>query len=295
MRQDKDAKPQSDPSRDTPPAHQRAGHREDDPGRHPDPAGGQDGRTRGAQDHESRKSGQFGADEPDYGRPKGQRPEDYVGGEANEAGPQYEEGGRYPGTRGGGDQPRGADPEDPEPDPRGRHPGSAPGKAPGTRAVGRDTPVRSRSADPGQSSYGGFSHEDPSYQRQQMNDVEDLDFYRRARDPWGRQPGLDSDPAREEREQWRAAQSRAMHDAPTYIDPRGYVRSDERVREFVCERLATSGLDVSDVSVEVADGAVTLEGTVADRRVKHRVEDCVDSCIGVKDVDNRIRVALRGR
>lgn len=74
--------------------------------------------------------------------------------------------------------------------------------------------------------------------------------------------------------------------------PKGYVRSDERIREFICEHLTRSAhLDVSDVSVSVADGHVTLEGTVPERRMKHMIEDVADGCWGVHDVDNRIRVA----
>lgn len=75
------------------------------------------------------------------------------------------------------------------------------------------------------------------------------------------------------------------------IDPKGYTRSDDRVREDVCETLSRSGLDVREVSVQVKDGHVTLEGTVNDRRVKHDIENCVDDCGGVKDIDNRIRVS----
>jgi len=74
------------------------------------------------------------------------------------------------------------------------------------------------------------------------------------------------------------------------ILPKGYQRSDERIHEDVCEQLSRSGLDVSDVSVKVSQGEVTLEGTVGDRSVKHAVENCADGCIGVKDVDNRLRV-----
>lgn len=69
------------------------------------------------------------------------------------------------------------------------------------------------------------------------------------------------------------------------------MRSDERVREDLCERLSHSGLDVSDVSVDVSDGVVALEGTVPDRRTKHAIEDCADDCLGVTDIQNRIRVA----
>lgn len=72
--------------------------------------------------------------------------------------------------------------------------------------------------------------------------------------------------------------------------PKGYTRSDERIREDVCERLSHSGLDVGDVSVEVSQANVRLEGTVKDRYVKHAIEDCADDCMGVQDIDNRIRV-----
>jgi hypothetical protein len=73
--------------------------------------------------------------------------------------------------------------------------------------------------------------------------------------------------------------------------PKGWQRSDTRLHDDVCERLARSEhLDVADVSVEVRDGHVTLQGTVADRRMKHAIEDRVDSVVGVRDIDNRIKV-----
>jgi hypothetical protein len=73
--------------------------------------------------------------------------------------------------------------------------------------------------------------------------------------------------------------------------PKGYKRSDERIREDIAERFMQSPeVDSSDVSIEVSAGVVTLEGTVRDRRMKHRVEDIADSCMGVKDVDNKVRV-----
>ncbi|CDM25167.1 RNA-binding region RNP-1 [Castellaniella defragrans 65Phen] len=82
------------------------------------------------------------------------------------------------------------------------------------------------------------------------------------------------------------------------MDPKGYTRSDERVREHVCEHLSESGLDVRDVEVNVKDGQVTLQGHVPDRHTKHAVEDCADQCVGVKDVENRLKVSAdegRGR
>jgi osmotically-inducible protein OsmY len=84
--------------------------------------------------------------------------------------------------------------------------------------------------------------------------------------------------------------------------PRADRRSDERIREDICERLAqpvecldvsdlaNERLDVSDVRVSVAGGKVTLEGTVPERRMKHEIEELVDACPGVQDIENRIRV-----
>jgi osmotically-inducible protein OsmY len=74
------------------------------------------------------------------------------------------------------------------------------------------------------------------------------------------------------------------------ILPKGYTRSDERIREDICETLSRSGTDVSDVSVEVSGGKVVLEGTVIDRYAKHEIEDHAADCLGVSEVDNRIRV-----
>ena len=80
----------------------------------------------------------------------------------------------------------------------------------------------------------------------------------------------------------------AMRNRP----PKGYTRSDERLREDICEQLmVTWYIDASEVSVEVKDGKVVLEGTVPERSMKHRIEDIAEQCSGVKDVDNRIRVS----
>ncbi len=189
-------------------------------------------------------------------------------------------------------------------------------------------PVRSRSADPGQSSYGGFSNEDPSYQRQQVYGEEsghggqDREYGAQGRGYGGRNRGQEGRTGRGydsptsfgddeggyygDRPSWReesmsfeTAERGGYNRGPTAwrdrgsrrTDPKGYIRSDDRVRENVCEALAHSGLDVSDVSVAVADGRVVLEGTVPNRRIKHSVEDCTVDCAGVNDVDNRIRVA----
>jgi hypothetical protein len=73
--------------------------------------------------------------------------------------------------------------------------------------------------------------------------------------------------------------------------PKGYERSDERLKEDICERMYTSTeCDTSEVSVDVKSGVVTFEGTVEDRRSKYMLEEMVDNVPGVKDVDNRLRI-----
>lgn len=73
--------------------------------------------------------------------------------------------------------------------------------------------------------------------------------------------------------------------------PKGYQRSDERLREEICERLMNRwDIDSSDVSVAVHEGRVTVEGAVPERRMRHAIEDLVDDCHGVQDIENHIRV-----
>ncbi|UGB45694.1 BON domain-containing protein [Frateuria edaphi] len=72
--------------------------------------------------------------------------------------------------------------------------------------------------------------------------------------------------------------------------PRGYERSDERLRELACERLTDADLDASDIEVKVNLGTVTLEGTVRARWMKHAAEDIIDDLGGVKDIQNHLRV-----
>ena len=76
--------------------------------------------------------------------------------------------------------------------------------------------------------------------------------------------------------------------------PKGYVRSDDRIREDLSEKLARHPyIDASDVNIESRNGAVSLTGSVADRNTKHYIEDMCADCQGVRDVDNRLTVAPR--
>lgn len=73
--------------------------------------------------------------------------------------------------------------------------------------------------------------------------------------------------------------------------PRGYRRSDERIREEINDRLAYDpDLDPSDIDVRVESGLVTLSGVVEDRGAKRLAEDIVEEVLGVEDVNNELKV-----
>jgi hypothetical protein len=74
--------------------------------------------------------------------------------------------------------------------------------------------------------------------------------------------------------------------------PKGHRRSDERIRELVCEVLTDeSRVDASDIEVCVADGVVTLSGFVDARQQKRLAEDVISDLNGVTDVLNELRIA----
>ena len=78
--------------------------------------------------------------------------------------------------------------------------------------------------------------------------------------------------------------------------PKNYTRSDERIREDICEGLYHDHqVDASEINVEVKNAVVTLTGSVRDRTSKHRAEDIADRCSGVKDVENRLSVQSADR
>jgi osmotically-inducible protein OsmY len=195
-------------------------------------------------------------EQDDYSRERGpshHRQSQYGYGQPNPHGAQYEQGGRYPGSRPYGDRQW----EAPAWERRARTAGTWGGES------GR--------------AYYGAGHEDRTpydYGSQDRGQREQYQGSGQSSEFGGYQGGMQPRPGRQSR-----------------IDPKGYTRSDERVREHVCEHLGDSGLDVRDVEVTVKDGTVTLQGNVPDRRTKHAVEDCADGCVGVKDVDNRLKVS----
>jgi osmotically-inducible protein OsmY len=76
--------------------------------------------------------------------------------------------------------------------------------------------------------------------------------------------------------------------------PKGYRRSDERIKEDVNDRLSDGYLDASEIEVNVQNAEVTLTGTVNSRRDKRLAEDLAESVSGVTNVENRLRVKQAG-
>lgn len=73
--------------------------------------------------------------------------------------------------------------------------------------------------------------------------------------------------------------------------PKGYTRSDDRIKEDVSDHLSDDPMvDASGIEVAVDKGEVTLTGEVESRQSKRHAEDCVDRVAGVKHVQNNLRV-----
>lgn len=92
----------------------------------------------------------------------------------------------------------------------------------------------------------------------------------------------------------------ARHHVPQQPAPVGEVpavrvhRSDERIREDVCEALrGDDWIDATHIQVDVQEQNVVLSGEVRERNQKWLAEDIAERVLGVRAVINRIRVGLR--
>lgn len=124
-------------------------------------------------------------------------------------------------------------------------------------------------------------------------------FHRGPWDPPAYQGAYDRE--RKERQRYGAeAQGAAppWHDeytrerrAPPVRGPKGYTRSDDRIREDICDQLAhATDLDTSEVEVSVSQGEVTLQGSVPHRFMKYEIEEICDHTPGVVEIHNQLRV-----
>jgi BON domain len=72
--------------------------------------------------------------------------------------------------------------------------------------------------------------------------------------------------------------------------PKGYTRSDARIRKDVNDRLTDDpDVDASEIEVSMSSCEVTLTGTVDSRGAKRRAEDCAKNVLGVRHVQNNRR------
>jgi len=131
-------------------------------------------------------------------------------------------------------------------------------------------------------SYGGRSSE---YDRDRYDRGEDRGWWDRASDAVASWFGDEDAERRRHQDQQREHRGRG---------PKGYRRSDERIKEDVNDRLSDDYyLDASEVEVVVSNTEVTLTGIVNSREEKRRAEDIADSVSGVTNVENRLRVKGR--
>jgi osmotically-inducible protein OsmY len=74
--------------------------------------------------------------------------------------------------------------------------------------------------------------------------------------------------------------------------PKGYTRSDDRIKEDVCDCLTDDPhLDASAIEVQVRNCEVTLSGAVDSRGARRHAEDLAERASGVKHVQNNLRVS----
>jgi osmotically-inducible protein OsmY len=72
--------------------------------------------------------------------------------------------------------------------------------------------------------------------------------------------------------------------------PKGFKRSDDRVRDDVCERISRSWVNAENVDVKVESGEVILSGEVESREEKRMLEDLAEDVFGVEEVQNHVRI-----
>ena len=114
---------------------------------------------------------------------------------------------------------------------------------------------------------------------------EERDWWDRTRDEVSSWFGDEDAQRRRKMDQQNAGQHKGK-------GPRGYTRSDDRIREDVCDRLSDDDfLDASDIDVQVKNSEVILHGKVDSRSDKHRAEDLVESISGVRNVENHLKVS----
>jgi hypothetical protein len=132
----------------------------------------------------------------------------------------------------------------------------------------------------------------PGYSRDREEQWGQPQDWRRSEEPWGtwrQQRDWERDRERrfsDDRGPWNT-QRLERRGRP----PRNYRRSDERIRDEMCELIARqTDVDASEVDIEVMSGVVTMTGVVEDRAAKRELEDVAERVFGVADIHNNLKV-----
>ena len=129
--------------------------------------------------------------------------------------------------------------------------------------------------------YGNRGYRDQNYGKGREHD----------RDWWDKTKDEVSSWFGDEDAERRRRRDRVMSENYRGKGPKDYRRSEDRIREDVCDRLTDDYmLDATNIQIQVQGDEVVLSGSVNTREQKRRAEDIVDSISGVKNVENRIRV-----
>ncbi|MBY0546059.1 MAG: BON domain-containing protein [Candidatus Obscuribacterales bacterium] len=75
--------------------------------------------------------------------------------------------------------------------------------------------------------------------------------------------------------------------------PRNYKRTDERIKEEICEKLTFNpDVDATEIDLTVEKGEVTLTGMVHNKREKRHAEEIAEDVFGVENVHNNLRIGV---
>lgn len=136
----------------------------------------------------------------------------------------------------------------------------------------------------GGGNFGGGSYGN-DYNRNRREYNEDRDWWDKTSDEVSSWFGDEDAERRRDVDRRMSAQHRGK-------GPKGYTRSDERIKEDISDRMSDDVfVDASSIDITVEKGEVTLTGTVSTRSEKRRSEDIAEQVSGVKNVENRLRLA----
>jgi osmotically-inducible protein OsmY len=134
------------------------------------------------------------------------------------------------------------------------------------------------------SNFGGGSYGSDYNRNRRGQDSDDRGWWDKTSDEVSSWFGDEDAERRREMDRQRSGQHRGK-------GPKGYSRSDERIKEDVNDRLSDDVfVDASEIEVTVNQGEVTLTGTVNEKSEKRRAEDIAERVSGVRNVENRIKV-----